>query len=176
MKLSTLEAIFRALAEEDVRFLVAGGVAVNVHGYQRATEDLDLVLDLGRENVLRALRALQALGYRPTLPVPAEDFADAETRRTWHEDRNVEVFSLTSHRHPETTVDLFVREPFDFDEEYAEALMAELAPGLQVPFVRLTRLVRMKEATDRPRDRDDAQHLRWILGEAENENEEPGHE
>jgi predicted nucleotidyltransferase len=61
MKLETLESIFRALAENGVRYLVVGGVAVNVHGYQRATQDLDLVVQLDRDNVLRALEALESL-------------------------------------------------------------------------------------------------------------------
>ena len=41
MKLRTLEAIFTALNDGGVRFLVAGGVAVNAHGYQRMTQDLE---------------------------------------------------------------------------------------------------------------------------------------
>ena len=54
MKLETLECIFRGLAEHGVRYLVAAGVAVNVHGYQRATQDLGLVVQLDRDNVLGA--------------------------------------------------------------------------------------------------------------------------
>lgn len=42
MRLETLEAVFMALNEADVRYLVAGGVAVNAYGYQRMTQDLDL--------------------------------------------------------------------------------------------------------------------------------------
>lgn len=171
MKLETLEAIFEVLDARGVRYLVAGGVAVNAHGYQRMTRDLDLVLDLGRENVLAALRALASLGYHPVLPVPAEAFADPVQRRTWNEERNLEVFSLVSDVHPETTVDLFAREPFDFDREYDEAMVAEVAPGLRVPFVRLTTLVEMKETTGRLRDRDDAEHLRWIAEASEGPND-----
>ena len=172
MKLRTLEAIFAALNDRGVRYLVAGGVAVNAHGYQRMTQDLDLVLDLGRDNVLAALRALAELGYRPVLPVEPEEFANPDRRREWNEERNVEVFSLTSDVHRETTVDLFVRHPFGFEEEYAEAMVGEVAPGLNVRFVRLRTLIRMKRETGRARDEDDAEHLRWILEEMEEEDVE----
>ena len=37
MKLSTLETVFHSLNEAGARYLVAGGVAVNIHGYQRMT-------------------------------------------------------------------------------------------------------------------------------------------
>lgn len=40
-----LQALLRALAEADVRYLVVGGVAVAAQGYVRATEDVDLVPD-----------------------------------------------------------------------------------------------------------------------------------
>ena len=132
----------------------------------------DLVLDLRRDNVLTALRVLAELGYRPVLPVESEEFADPDRRRQWNEERNVEVFSLTSDIHRETTIDLFVRDPFGFDEEYSEAMVGEVAPGLNVRFVRLRTLIRMKQKTGRARDEDDAEHLRWILEEMEEEDAE----
>lgn len=165
MKFSMLERVFRALNEADVRYLVAGGVAVNAHGYQRLTADLDLVLAMDRDNVLNALDALNELGFEPTLPVPARAFADPSTRQQWQEDRNLRVFSLASGDEPGLAVDLFVREPFPFDGEYDRAMVAEIAPGLDVPFVALATLIEMKERTGRPRDQDDAEHLRWILEE-----------
>ena len=60
-------------------------------------------------------------------------------------------------------MDVFVTEPFPFDEEYAAAYTGELAPGMIARFVRLETLIRMKEAAARPRDLDDVQHLQWIL-------------
>lgn len=163
MKYAALERILRTLTEAGVRFLVVGGVAVNAHGYQRLTADLDLLLAMDRENILAALRALGILGYTPALPVPPEALADADSRRRWHDERNLEVFSLISSREQELTVDILVREPFPFDREHQRALLAELAPGLEVPFVALDTLIEMKRRTGRGRDEDDVRHLRWIL-------------
>ena len=39
MKLATFEAICTALNDASVRFLVAGGLAVNAHGYLRLNVD-----------------------------------------------------------------------------------------------------------------------------------------
>ena len=55
MKLASFEAIVRALNDAGVRYLVAGGLAVNAHGYLRFTKEADLVLDLTRNNAERAL-------------------------------------------------------------------------------------------------------------------------
>ena len=83
MKLASFEAIVRSFDEAGVRYLVAGGLAVNAHGYMRLTKDVDLVLDLRPDNVKRALHALDGLGYRPTVPVAAAQFADPEQRWRW---------------------------------------------------------------------------------------------
>ncbi|MGH7719595.1 MAG: nucleotidyl transferase AbiEii/AbiGii toxin family protein [Gemmatimonadaceae bacterium] len=163
MRVASVEAICGALNGAGVRYLIAGGIAVNAHGYVRLTNDVDLVVRLDAANVLGAFRALEGIGYRPTAPVRAEEFADPIVRQEWIRDKRMQVLSLWSDQHRETGVDLFVTEPFGFDEEYDAAFIGELSPGLVVRVVRLETLIRMKEAAGRPRDVDDVQHLRWIL-------------
>lgn len=165
MKLASLEAIVAALNSGNVRYLVAGGLAVNAHGYIRATQDVDLVIALDTDNILRAFDALATLGYKPLVPITAGQFANADLRDQWIRNKGMKVLNFFSDRHRETNVDLFVTEPFDFEREHANALQGALAPGVSVRFVSLPTLISMKEAADRPRDRDDVQHLRWILEE-----------
>lgn len=167
MKLSALETIFRALNKAGVRYLVAGGLAVNAHGYQRLTNDLDLVIQLGRDNILAAFQALSSLGYQASIPITPEQFTSAENRQKWQVEKNMQVLCLVSNRHPETPLDVFITEPFDFDKEYAAALRGGIAKGLEVRFVTISTLIAMKQSAGRERDRDDIQHLRWILEEHE---------
>ncbi|MFB6358580.1 MAG: hypothetical protein ABEJ96_06175, partial [Thiohalorhabdaceae bacterium] len=148
-----------ALNEAGSRFLVAGGVAVNLHGYLRAIQDLDLVVGLSSDNALSAMRALAGLGYRPQVPVPMEDFADPAQRREWIENTGMEVFSVVSESHPETTVAIFVAEPFAFEEEYRLAALFEIAPGVEAATVRPEALIAMKRPVGRERDWDDIRHL-----------------
>ncbi len=163
MKLASLEAIASALNDASVRYLIVGGLAVAAHGFGRATFDVDLVIQLRQDNVRRGMEALESLGYRPLAPVPAVDFADPEKRQAWIRDKHLVVFQLHSDRHPETRIDLFVSEPFDFDLEYDRALTGKLLPGLEVRFVRLETLLRMKEAADREKDREDVRQLRKLM-------------
>lgn len=163
MKLATLEAIVGALNDENVRYLIVGGLAVAAHGYGRVTFDVDLVVQLQPENVNRAVDALERLGYRPLVPVSARDFADVAIRHTWVQNKGMVVFQLHSEQHRETRIDLFVTEPFDFDDEYENALVGELLPGLQVRFVRIETLIRMKEAAGRGKDQEDVRQLKLLL-------------
>lgn len=162
MKLATFEAIVQSLNEANVRYLIAGGVAVNAHGYLRYTQDIDLVIALEPANIIAAFEALATLGYKPLVPVTAEQFANAQLREQWIRDKGMQVLNLYSDLHRETTLDVFVTEPFDFGEEYDKALHGDIAPGLVVRFVSLETLIQMKQAANRPRDLDDVQHLQWI--------------
>ncbi|MEN9796334.1 MAG: hypothetical protein RL653_30 [Pseudomonadota bacterium] len=154
----SIEAVLRALNEAQVRYLVVGGVAVVLHGHLRTTADLDLVLQLSPDNAARGMRALTSLGYRPRAPVPAADFADAEIRRRWVEEKGLTVFSLWSPEHRELEVDVFVAEPFDFDEAYARSTCAPLVDTF-AQVAALEDLVALKRLAGRAQDLADIEAL-----------------
>src|ERR1700680_5231863 len=135
MKLADVQAILRALNDAEVRYLIVGGLAVVAHGYPRLTVDVDSGLNLERENVLRAMRALEAIGYRPLVPVKSEQFADETLRESWRKEKHMIVFQLANLNRPSTRLDVFVSEPFDFDEEYAQAEWLDVA-GFSSPIDR----------------------------------------
>jgi hypothetical protein len=56
------DELLLALGHASVRFVVIGGIAVGVHGYVRATKDLDIVPDPERENLVRLAVLLRELG------------------------------------------------------------------------------------------------------------------
>jgi hypothetical protein len=53
----------RLLNRHRVRYLIAGGVAANLHGSVRATKDVDLLVPRDRANMERLLRALSELPF-----------------------------------------------------------------------------------------------------------------
>ncbi len=153
-----IERVLTALNRAQVRYLVAGGVAVVLHGYLRTTADLDLVVQLDQSNLRRALQALQSLGYKPRAPVAAEDFADEPTREAWIREKGLEVFSMWSNDLPRLEVDIFVREPFDFETVWARAERVPLRT-CEARVVPRETLIEMKRLAGRPRDLEDADAL-----------------
>lgn len=162
MKLTTFEEVVRALDAADVRFLLVGGIAVVAHGYGRLTRDLDVVIELREDIVRRAFGALEGLGYRPRVPVTPAGLADPRQRRQWIETKGMTVLNFHSDAHRDTPVDVFVTEPFDFEEEYDAAMVVEIAPGRPVRIVRLATLLRLKDEAGRPQDIADAAELRHL--------------
>lgn len=162
VKKSSVRAVFRSLNREGVKFLVVGGLAVNVHGVLRFTADIDLVVRLESGNIRRAFSALEKIGYRPSVGVTAERFSDKATRETWIRDKGMKVLSFWSDAHRETGVDLFVQEPFAFEREYAVAVSRDMKPGGVVRFVSLRTLIRMKKQAARPKDLADLEELKRV--------------
>jgi hypothetical protein len=162
MELRSVEAVVGALNAAGVRYLIVGGLAVNAHGYQRTTVDVDLVIQLQQDNVLAGLRALEGLGYAPRIPVRAEQFADPALRESWRTEKGMLVFQLHSDLHRTTPVDVFVYEPFDFDAEYARALAEPVAPGVEARIIRLETLMEMKRVANRLKDLADLDALRKL--------------
>lgn len=162
MEVRSVEAIVKALNDAQVQYLIVGGLAVNAHGFLRYTNDVDLVISLEPENLLRGLRTLTQIGYQPRTPVKLEEFADAETRKRWKEEKNMLVFQLWSDAHRATPVDVFVSEPFPFAEELRQAPQFEIAPQVWAPIVSKRTLLEMKESAGRPKDLEDIRQLKRL--------------
>jgi hypothetical protein len=71
------------------------------------------------------------------------------------------VLNFWSEQHRDTPVDVFVTEPFDFEAEYGRALVKPLG-SIEVRFVSIPSLIRMKEIAGRPQDKIDIEFLRKL--------------
>ena len=162
MEVRSVEAIVRALNEAKVQYLIVGGLAVNAHGYERLTVDLDLVIGLDSVNIISGLRALQAIDYHMSIPVTPEQFADAGLRQQWQTEKGMVVLRLWSDRHRRTPVDVFIYEPFDFAQEHKAARWHAVAGESQAPVIAYQTLLKMKIEAGRPKDLLDIDALRKL--------------
>lgn len=160
--------IFVALNEAHVDYVVVGGMAVILHGYLRATADLDLVIGLAPANCKRGLEALASIGFQPRLPVAIDEFADPRKREEWIEQRNMLVFQLWDPTNPMRSLDVFVKEPIAFDSLLRDAASKDIN-GVVVRVASIEHLIEMKQAAGRPRDLEDIAKLRQIRDDGESE-------
>lgn len=154
--------LFSSLNSETVRYMVAGGIAVNLYGIERATADIDIILQLDEKNVSKFIRVAKKLGLKPKVPVKLEDFIDEDKRKAWIKDKGLTVFSLYDPKNPFFLLDIFVEMPFDFNEVYKlrEKIKFE---HTTIPLVPMEELIKMKEKSDRPQDRADIYYLKKIM-------------
>jgi len=145
------EKVFKKLGEKKVRYAVAGGVALVLHGVVRFTADLDLILELSTNNLKNFISAMNELGYKPKVPVEAEDFIEPINREVWRKEKGMEVFSFY---HPEiqiNLVDVFIEEPIRFDDIEQEIVIFK-AEGIEIPVVSKSHLKMLKRKAGRPQD------------------------
>jgi len=147
---------------------VVGGIAVNLYGIERATADIDLVVDLEEGNITRFIRVIKELGFKPKVPVKLEDFIELEKRESWIKEKGMRVFSLFDPKSPFFLLDVFVELPFDFKKVF-EAREKMRAGRVIIPVIPLKDLIEMKEKTGRPQDIADAFYLKKIKEEWKDE-------
>lgn len=152
-------SLFRALATAEVRFAIAGGLAVVLHGVPRMTFDLDIVVDLDVENLLRLVDVLTLQGYVPRLPVELRLLADRDTRDDWVNNRNLIAFTLVHPGRPMEEVDVLLSTGFEWSEFESTLVRLALA-DCSVPVVGRELLRRMKLASGRDKDIADAELLK----------------
>ncbi len=58
-----VENLLKLLKEHKVRFVIIGATAFPVHGYARATLDIDLFIEPSEANARRTHKALKSFGY-----------------------------------------------------------------------------------------------------------------
>lgn len=154
--------LFRALEAEQVRYLVVGGVAVNLHGVERLTMDVDLMLDLDAENLSRFLKVARTLKLKPgVLPVTLEQFCDAATVEAWVRDKHMQAFQLRGPEVDAPSVDILVRPVVPFGEAYARRTRMPMQ-DVTVSVASPQDLIALKSGTGRQIDESDIRALQRL--------------
>lgn len=153
---------FRALDSARVRYLVVGGIAVNLHGINRLTADIDLMVALDAENLARFVPVAKQFQMKPVVPVAVEDLADASKVSDWIRTKHMLAFGLRPRNAEDPTVDLLVKASLDFEDAYARRVTSQVG-GLAVPVASIEDIIRMKTGTGRQKDEADVRSLKRLL-------------
>ena len=105
--------LFRALDRHRVDYLLVGGLAVALHGIERSTMDIDIVVGTVQANLQALLALARELDMKPVLPVPIESLTDLALLREWHEERHLESFALRAPGLAGVTLDLLLFPPLN---------------------------------------------------------------
>jgi hypothetical protein len=136
-------ALLEALVRHDVRFVLVGGVALQVRGFSGATRDVDVTIAADEINGQRLDVALVALSARV--------FLAGERGTAYHTD------------HGQLEVMRWTDGVGDFDAWMRDASQVELAPGLTVLVGSASDLLLSKEQAGRDKDADALPRIRAEL-------------
>jgi hypothetical protein len=136
------------LNNHDAQYLIIGARACWLHGYVRATMDVDILVPEDRENHARVIAALSELEDHAASELTPQDLID-----------NI-VVKIAD----EVEVDVSTRA---WKVSYAEAIRTSLKTtieGVRIPYLDLQTLIKSK-SSEREQDKVDVQRLRSLGGE-----------
>ncbi len=139
--------LLAAFAAAGVEYAVVGGVAVNAHGYVRATHDLDLFIRPTIENAQAAFQALLQLGVPLEGLEPGDLLDDEENLRFGPEQDHIDILASIGE--------------MSFDQVWRNRVETKLN-GIAVPFISKADLIENKRQVGRLRDLADAEELAMI--------------
>lgn len=142
--------LLSAFTKHGVQFMIVGGYAVNFHGYERNTSDLDIWVQPSKDNLEKIATAMHELGFDSDSVNTIKGF-DCNKPFLFHvgsKPEDVEVFNFV------TGVEYKDAEPhrIPFKDE----------TGLQVYFISIRDLIVNKMLTGRTQDKLDVEMLQKI--------------
>jgi hypothetical protein len=154
--------LFRALNAHQVRYMVVGGLAMNLHGVPRLTMDVDLVVALDADNLRRFLAAATQLGLTPGVPVAAEELLRSEARRSWIEEKGMTAFPFKAPTPETPTVDILI-DPSLISPTALERAQRRDVGGIEVFLIEIEDLIEMKRHAGRRQDQADVEQLQRMI-------------
>lgn len=139
------EQLLKSLKDNRVKFVIIGATAFPVHGYSRATLDIDIFIKPEMVNAQRTLKALKQFGYDVT-DIAADDLLTKKVL--------IRQYLVETDIHP-------VVEGVTFQKVWKNKVKARFGKTF-VWFASLDDLIAMKKAASRPKDQEDLKYLRRI--------------
>ncbi|MFN5634850.1 MAG: nucleotidyltransferase [Flavobacteriia bacterium] len=141
-------------ATYEVRMLMVGGGAVNFHGYQRHSADVDFWIDLSEKNVNQLLKVFNDLGYEiDDLPESVKNAEQNISLKFSPESLNIELITRFS-----------VNKSFEDAYSDAETAQVDGHQLLRWRVLNFEDLITSKIKAGRPKDILDIQELKRVKG------------
>jgi hypothetical protein len=153
--------LLQSLSGESVQYVLVGGLAVQLHGYMRSTFDIDLVLAMNDENLVRFIAVAKQYGLVPSIPVPIDSLRNAHQIEQWHREKGMLAFALREPQVGGSVVDILVRPNVPFEQLMANAVAGELL-AQKIWIASIDDLIAMKRTANRAKDQLDIVALEKI--------------
>ncbi len=153
------EDVFQAFHKNKINYIVVGGIAANLLGLARATADLDILIDVSRDNIIKVDTILRSLGYRLKQPVNVNNL-DKVSLAALAKSKNLKA--LNYYKAGELKeVDIIVDSPLSFELAKKGSKKIRIK-GMNLPVISIDGLIKMKTGTGRVVDKFDIVELKKL--------------
>ena len=152
--------ILREFQKQKVKYLLVGGIAVNLFGFVRSTADMDILVEMSNENLKKVVSILKKKGYHVKQPVDPMGIADEKLRYDWIHNKHMKA--LNFYKEDELKeVDIIIESPVSFKDAQKGRLCFRI-DDLLLPVISIDNLIKMKSRTGRGVDKLDIGELKKI--------------
>lgn len=143
--------VFEKLDTAKIDYIIVGGVAMNLLGCPRFTNDIDILLALDEKNMQAMNIAMHDLGYEQRIPLAIEELGDEKKAKKFVEEKNLLAYTFYHPKEPLYSLDIIVDASLHF-AQYKENIVYKEVWGLSLPVVSIDDLIGLKQETDREKD------------------------
>ncbi len=154
------EEILREFQKEKIKYILVGGIALNLLGVERATHDMDILVEMTDDNLAKVVSILGNKGYKVKQPVDPMGIADKKIRADWIYNKNMKAFNFYKEDEMKE-VDIIIDSPVQYSEARKNAVRIKSWP-LTLPVISIKKLIKMKKDTGRAVDQLDVESLKKI--------------
>lgn len=154
--------LFQQLHKQNIRYLICGGLAVNIYGIPRMIADIDILLDFEEVNVTKFENSMKLLSYISTVSVSLQTMIDKSAREKIIKEKSMIASSFYNSRSGVMNPDVLIDVPFSFDV-MCEKREIRKQDTIEINLVSLEHLIEMKTYSNRKQDTDDVLLLSKIL-------------
>lgn len=151
MKNQLLDLV-KTLSQNEVKYVVCGGIACVLHGVERNTYDVDISLDFEQANILKIIKIAKEFNLTPRIPEPIESLLDETKRNNWVQNKGAIVYTLVATDSP-LQLDIFLKYAKTYSELIEKADIV-IIDGIKIPVSSIDDLVMAKNAVIPLRDKD----------------------
>lgn len=153
--------LFSKLEAYQVDYLLIGGLAVSLHGVERATMDIDITVAMHPDNLSHLVACAKDLDLKPVAPVPLESLNNLELLKQWHSEKNMQAFAMRTDELAGVTLDVLLFTAIGFEGMHQRAVYFEVG-NVRIPVASIDDLIGLKQAAGRAIDLSDIEHLHKI--------------
>ena len=149
--MNLFEKVFRELNKKKIKYLVVGGVAVNLYGYSRFTGDIDILVALSPDNLKKIDRIMKEMGYVERLPISITVLGDKKKLENFMKKKSLKAYTYISSHNPQLDIDIIVGESLRFDNFKENETIIKVW-NIQLPVISIDDLIKMKKRAGRDND------------------------
>ncbi len=153
------EEILKEFDRKKVKYILVGGMALNLLGGCRNTLDMDVIVEMSDENLRKIVAIMKKAGYHVKQPVDPMLIADKKTREDWIENKNMKAFNFYKGERTYEEVDIVIDSPVKYKNAAKKAVRVR-ASGLDLVVVSPEDFIRMKRSSGRDKDLEDIKILK----------------